>query len=443
MCKSPTNTVHDTMPIPTPRAGDSAKKRRLTKEEVLALSKDLLQELAGLEFPDSPYSSEEDSSPSCSNENVDSVSPMSPPSPVRRRSNGSVAYMPPMVAEPCGHAQRLRTEEQAVVQAATGERNEFVRAKRRSNPREAKTLESPTRKEAPAVQNEAPTAPALSLQPPLSCCSQKQMIGHLCNPCKYLLADSIGEGSASTVRRGTDLDSGRHVAVKTLLRDMDSVAGMEVSAMQACAGHPHVLQLLDEFVCNGETHIVSELASSDLLEHLQEHGPLSEDQARVHCRGLLSALNTLHNAGFCHRDVKLENLLLAPDKRLLLCDMGTAATTNHRHVDAVGSMSYMAPEVVAARNNSGNDYDGAMADVHSSGVVLYACCAGVFPFELASPQCGGYQRLLQGEHQWPNHFSVELTDLLQSMLGCDECQRSTPKQLLQHRWFTECPSSCA
>lgn len=420
MCKSPTaNAVQTSLLFPTPRSGDSAKKRRLTEDEALALSK----EFAALDFPDSPYSSYDPCSPLGSPESLSDV-PTSPISPVRRRSSGSVTT----IAEPCGHAQRLREEEQDVVQAACGQRREFVRAKRTQPSRE-----TPKAPPSPVL----PSLGGLSLG--LSLAVQEETLGPASNPCKYSLAASIGEGGAGTVRRGVERTTGRHVAIKTLKKGVEYVAEVEAAAMRACASHPNALQLLDTFTCtNGETHLVSELATGDLLEHLQSSGPVSEDQARQHCRGLLSALSTLHEAGFCHRDVKLENCLLSTEGALLLCDMGTAArcTYQSRLSDAVGSHSYMSPEVVAA-HNFGSTYDGTACDVHSTGIVFYAMVAGSFPFELASPDCAQYTQLSQGAHPWPSHFSKELSEVLQMMIGGAEGQRPTCEDLLSHRYFLE------
>ena len=167
-------------------------------------------------------------------------------------------------------------------------------------------------------------------------------------------------------------------------------------------------------------------------------------QVKVHYKGLLSALQTLHHAGYCHRDVKLENLLLSrssaahPEPRVLLADFGLATPVvcdgkPKRLREAVGSSNYIAPEVVAA-SLTGSSYDGVASDIWSSGIVLYAMGAGRFPFRTADPDCIGYQKFLRGEHRWPEHFSPLLIDLLKRMLSTVN-QRCDLKSALAHAWL--------
>jgi hypothetical protein len=399
----------------TPRAGDSAKKRRLTEEELLALAS------GDIGCPDSPYGDSDDSFPlSC--EELRSSLPVTPVSPVRRRSSGSVT-----IAKPQTRASHLLDEELDIVATAQGSRPEFRTAKRTQAARKHS-------------QN-ATTVPSLSLSlAPLSI-SPEHTVGPANSPNKYVLQDTIGEGSVGRVWSARD-HNGQDVAIKTM-NAATALGTHEVAAHRACNGNAHVLPLIEDFVHNGEMHMVMKRAKCDLLQQLQTSGPLTEEKARVHIQGLLLALEALHSAGYSHRDVKLENCLLSDrneGSHLLLADFGTAAPTHlgnepRRLRDPVGSMSYMAPEVLATSLYS-SDYDGSAADLFSSGIVLYAMIAGEFPFECASPEYPTYERFIQGEHSWPTHFSHNLIDLIQTLLSCEQ-QRASITEALQHPWFCE------
>jgi len=388
--------IHQTCDEATPRNGDSAKKRRLTEEEIASLQAP--QEIGA---PDSPYTSED-------LDDVDlfdhPISPENEPvSPVRRRSSGSVGRM---VAEPFDRAASLRDEEDAVVQAAYGYRPEFKPAKRT----QAQRLR-------------------------ISSACDEQLVGPTREDEKYYFQDKIGEGASATVWSAVETETGDNVAIKVVRPD--DVVNHEVAAMTAVQGSANVLSLIENFMFEGDQHVVTELAQGDLLQELQNRGPMPESQARVHGMAVMSGLETLHRAGYSHRDVKLENLLVSQGGKLLLGDFGSAAPlktadgTPVRHWTAVGSESYMAPEVLGY----GSDFDGAKADVWSTGVVLYAIVAGEFPFELASPECMRYQRFMQGEHDWPMHFSLGLIDLITSMLASSH-QRTTLEAALAHKWIS-------
>lgn len=57
---------------------------------------------------------------------------------------------------------------------------------------------------------------------------------------------------------------------------------------------------------------------------------LTEDRARVFVCQLLDAMAYLQSVGICHRDLKLQNLLLDADQRTVkLSDFGTAVVVRY------------------------------------------------------------------------------------------------------------------
>ncbi|KAJ7944669.1 Serine/threonine protein kinase [Quillaja saponaria] len=83
----------------------------------------------------------------------------------------------------------------------------------------------------------------------------------------------------------------------------------------------------------------------------------------------------------CHRDLKLENLLLdrtSPTPLLKICDFGFSKSglLHSRPKSTVGTPAYIAPEILSRK-----EYDGKIADVWSCGVTLYVMLAGAYPFE--------------------------------------------------------------
>ncbi|KAL5230030.1 hypothetical protein ABZP36_028806 [Zizania latifolia] len=82
----------------------------------------------------------------------------------------------------------------------------------------------------------------------------------------------------------------------------------------------------------------------------------------------------------CHRDLKLENVLLdgSPAPRLKICDFGYSKSSvlHSRPKSAVGTPAYIAPELLYRQ-----EYDGKIADVWSCGVTLYVMLVGAYPFE--------------------------------------------------------------
>lgn len=119
------------------------------------------------------------------------------------------------------------------------------------------------------------------------------------------------------------------------------------------------------------------VAAPSLAEWVAAHGPLPEPAVAVLAAELCEALRAVHAAGLAHRDVKPSNVLLGPERPLLI-DFGIArAAEDSRHTrtgGVIGSPGYMAPEQATA---------GASAepgDLFALAAVLVYAATGHGPF---------------------------------------------------------------
>ena len=132
----------------------------------------------------------------------------------------------------------------------------------------------------------------------------------------------------------------------------------------------------------GTLYLVQELAPGRDLFWLwwetKDHR-LTEDRARFFVAQLLDAVHYLHSVGICHRDLKLQNLLLDKEQRTLkLSDFGTAEPCWGGPVQAagVGTPCFWPPEVLVEE-----ECDGTKIDTWSCGLMVYQLLAGVTPFD--------------------------------------------------------------
>jgi len=114
-----------------------------------------------------------------------------------------------------------------------------------------------------------------------------------------------------------------------------------------------------------------------LAERIGERPPLElREVARIAVH-VGRALDSLHAAGLVHRDVKPENVMLAPEGALLT-DFGLARGAGYtiltRPGEVMGTLDYLAPELVLGQPAS------PASDLYALGCLVYECVAGKAPF---------------------------------------------------------------
>lgn len=213
---------------------------------------------------------------------------------------------------------------------------------------------------------------------------------------RYRLLRKLGTGGSASVFLAHDERLGRQVAVKVLHPRVGRPthdARLEREARQAAAlSHPHVVQVHDVVVDDGEAYIVMEyVAGTPLDEVLRDEGPCSEERTVELGLMLASALAAAHAEGMVHRDVKPSNVLIRPDGTAKLADFGTArmghGDTLTEEGTLIGSAAYVAPEQVQA-----GDVDHR-ADIYGLGILLYETVTGERPFVGDSVAATVIQRL--------------------------------------------------
>jgi serine/threonine protein kinase len=234
----------------------------------------------------------------------------------------------------------------------------------------------------------------------------------------------LGAGAYGSVRRARLHGSGAEVAVKSFLGSTagcwPQTATREIVSLASMSAHPGVVPMhcayMDE---RGKAHLVMPLLRTSLSEHVRctLRGVVPAANVMAWSAQILNSVAHVHAAGFLHRDVKLENVLLDAAGNAVLGDFGMA---RHRVTGSelrpltgnVCSLWTRCPEL-CVRVDSGarasHAYDDRV-DAWSVGCVMLALAAGRYVIRSASAEHSTlpciFQLLGLPSAQWPLMRSV-------------------------------------
>jgi hypothetical protein len=201
----------------------------------------------------------------------------------------------------------------------------------------------------------------------------------------FEMGERIGAGGFSVVYRARQQSMNREVAIKVLNTGFATDAERrtferECHALGRLSHHPNIVTVFDDAITDdGRPCIVMELYSSTYRERVEEIGPLPIDEVLAVAVRICGALQTAHEAGVLHRDIKPHNIFLSAYGDPALGDFGISTIDDERsHSGASGvSVAYAAPEVLEDSRAS------PAADVYSLAATIYQLVAGASPYASA------------------------------------------------------------
>lgn len=215
----------------------------------------------------------------------------------------------------------------------------------------------------------------------------------------YRAIRPLGEGGMGQVIEAEHIALKKRVVVKVVLAHLaehPQIADrmrLEAQTLAALSGHPNLPEVSDlGQTRDGRPYIAMELLRGDTLGRVvRERGRLPVSEAVDYTLQALEGLGHAHDAGFAHRDVKLENLFLAigpagqPVVKVL--DFGVAKVI---HSTSRGPAPLMIPTEVGTQVGTphffspeqalgASDVDGR-ADLYAMGCVFFTLLTGKRPF---------------------------------------------------------------
>ena len=205
----------------------------------------------------------------------------------------------------------------------------------------------------------------------------------------YSIDTLVARSGMASIFRGTDLRTGRQVAIKIPHPEMESDPLFfdrfrREEEIGKTLDHPGVMKVIGD-EDRSRLYMVMEWVDGRLLrEIMSEQGKLPAERATRIAMHICQVLEYIHKHGIVHRDLKPDNIMVGDGDCVKLIDFGIAAKSGSRRLtftklsQVMGTAEYISPEQVKGKRGD------ARSDLYALGIMLYEMLTGQTPFSGAN-----------------------------------------------------------
>ena len=257
---------------------------------------------------------------------------------------------------------------------------------------------------------------------------------------KFIILAEIGKGAFSRVFECINLFSHKTVALKVITKCKQNPKQLQLSVQEAKIlerlNHPNIVKFFALHQTESFLALEMEnLKEKSLDELLATNRILTEEEASLIMKNLLSGVSYLHKVHIIHRDLKPENIVFASKdlNSLKIADFGLSVEfhTGEKLNTQAGTIIYMAPEVINQCNYSES------ADIWSCGIILYKILANSHPLFIPGESSSSYIEKIHRNHwEIPANFTQLARDLFFRCVNQNPIERYSANLALKHPWIT-------
>ena len=278
--------------------------------------------------------------------------------------------------------------------------------------------------------------------------SQEEMIDS-----KFKIIEKIGTGGTANVFLVKGIDTTNIYAAKVLFDKNSKFYDKEIEILNflKSSHNPNIANI----IANGEGPIIRKdrpkseskyfvleyLPKGELIDYVScPKKGFDELQSKFIFAEILNGVKSCHDMGVCHRDIKLDNILITDQYSPKLCDFGFATRNAPNLSEYIGTEDHAAPEIQLHQ-----PYDGFRADIFSLGVVLINLTTSKQCFRHASKKDSNYKFIISNklDRFWGRidsqiqKVSKELKNLFIKMISFQPSDRPNIKEILESEWMKE------
>ena len=199
----------------------------------------------------------------------------------------------------------------------------------------------------------------------------------------YRILAKLGAGGVGVVYKAEDTRLQRPVALKFLaphlLEDEEHRARfLREARVIASLDHPNIATIHEIDEVDGKRFLSMAFVDGQPLNRRIKAGALDLDEALDFAIQMARGLQSAHQKGIVHRDIKSANLMVTPGNQVKILDFGLAQVKERSDLTktgaTMGTAAYMSPEQAQGLPTDHR------TDIWSLGVVLYEMITGRLPF---------------------------------------------------------------
>ncbi len=205
---------------------------------------------------------------------------------------------------------------------------------------------------------------------------------------EFKVIRKLGEGSVANVYLGHHIDTKQQYSLK-FVEDHDKQYVMKNLDFYLTIDHENLMKIYGYFDSNVNNKnyliIVMEYIEGDDLFDAMAEWYLEDldypvninvyDMIDSIVKQIVAGLKYLHDLGYIHRDIKLENIMITPDNTIKIIDYDFLIHENDGYCVPAGTPIYAAPEVIKY------EYVDKRVDLWALGILIYALLNDDYPFD--------------------------------------------------------------
>jgi len=201
---------------------------------------------------------------------------------------------------------------------------------------------------------------------------------------KYKIIEKIGAGGQANAFLVEEKETKKEYVAKVLKREDSKTIKNEIDILKELKeyNNPYIIKIIDSGKGiiirknrkkrKRDYFIMEKILYGNIFDYIFcKKSGLGELKSKVIFYKIFEGIKCCHENNICHRDLKLENILLDEKINPKICDFGFACKNGLKLEEYLGTPMYKPPEI-----NNQIPYDGKKADIFSLGAELIILVTG-------------------------------------------------------------------